>query len=654
MPIPAGVETVTVSTGEPLTLPDGTIMRGHIRFVAPDLNVIPADNLVLGGEAVAELVDGEFSIVLVPPDATDINPTGWVYAAIGEFTNAPDWSTFITITKDMPAVFLADVIEPNGGDANFLAGFLPLTGGTMTGDLVLAGDPSEALEAAPKQYVDAAAASAASESVSRSGDTMTGSLVMSGGGIDIDVQQAIAAGIGTGVIYGGEVNASATPSSFDIGLTLAYIIDFITTPTAPTVQTLTIPAQTVALSAGSLARVTTWILADSAGNIIQQGTAPTNTQRRTHVQLGLVAQSGGTIFVDQSIPVILNNPIGQLNDLMFALGAFNISGNDLAGVAATLQLQKTAGRIFSVGANYYAGSLRTNDPHVSDIVAQNPVSIRYATQAVGSLEAASTVIKPNTYDLNGVATTIGGTGTRSSIQRVFIAPANQVSDQVIVQYGQQFYATFAEAVTAVGTDAFVLNPSIEVAQGVVYWGSIVIQRNATDTTLNNQVRFFPAAKFGGGVAGAAGLSALAAYALLAGAAFTGAVSVNDADFSIIDTGVKGYRFRQSGSSLDLEATGSDLLLSNWSGTNFNGTQRSYARFSADAMNTQWAGKLEFVQALYGATRHVLDGTANTVAFHGATPQTQPTITGSRTDGTALANLLTALAARGDIINNTTA
>jgi len=618
MPLPAGVETVTVTSGEPLALPDGTPMQGRLIFAGPDVVTIGEDDVVLGGAVEVTLAAGEFTVTLAATDATGMDPTGWTYRVHAVLTNAPGWVRHISLPKTAPAVVLADVLVPDPVAAEFAvlltgASFLPLSGGTMTGPLALAA-----------------------------------------GGIDVDVQQAIATGIGTGVIYGGEINASATPSSFDVGLTLAYIIDFITTPTAPTVQTLTIPAQTVALSAGSLARVTTWILADSAGNIIQQGTAPTNTQRRTHVQLGLVAQLGGTIFVDQSIPVILNNPIGQLNDLMFALGAFNVSGNDVAGVAATLQLQKTVGRIFSVGSNYYNGSLRTNDPHVSDIPAQNPVSIRYATQAVGSLEAASTVIKPNTYDLNGVATTIGGVGTRSSIQRVFIAPANQVSDQVIIQYGQQFYATFDEAITAVGTDAFVLNPSIEVAQGVIYWGSIVIQRNATDTTLTNQVRFFPAAKFGGGVAGAAGLSALSAYALLAGAAFTGAVSVNDADLSVLDTGVKGYRLRQSGSALDLEASGADLLLSNWSGTSFNGTQYPHSRYSSGALAQQQAGLVEFVDALYGTVRHTLNGTANTAGFYGAAPVGQQTVTGSRGGNAALADLLTKLATLGLIVDGSSA
>lgn len=60
-----------------------------------------------------------------------------------------------------------------GDDANFattvttaLAARLQLSGGTMTGPITLAGDPTQALHAAPKQYVDAgvAAAQAAADS----------------------------------------------------------------------------------------------------------------------------------------------------------------------------------------------------------------------------------------------------------------------------------------------------------------------------------------------------------------------------------------------------------------------------------------------------------------------------------------------------------
>lgn len=122
---------------------------------------------------------------------------------------------------------------------------------------------------------------------------------------------------------------------------------------------------------------------------------------------------------------------------------------------------------------------------------------------------------------------------------------------------------------------------------------------------------------------------------------------------VVTNFLKGYRFRTDGGALDLEGTGSDLLVSVWSGTGFNGTQHSYFRLSADAQNVQVSGRVEFVDALYGTTRHVLDGAANTAAFFGATPIGRPTVTGSWADGSAGVSLADALADLGLITNNTT-
>lgn len=142
-------------------------------------------------------------------------------------------------------------------------------------------------------------------------------------------------------------------------------------------------------------------------------------------------------------------------------------------------------------------------------------------------------------------------------------------------------------------------------------------------------------------------------AFLAALNVAGNAQVANGNLTVTDF-VKGYRFRIDGSSLDLEATGTDLIVSNWSGSGFNGTQRSYMRLSANAQNIQIAGKVEFVDGLYGTTRHVLDGAANTLGFHGETPVTRQAVTGSRADGTALASLLTALDALGLITDNSTA
>lgn len=47
------------------------------------------------------------------------------------------------------------------------------------------------------------------------------------------------------------------------------------------------------------------------------------------------------------------------------------------------------------------------------------------------------------------------------------------------------------------------------------------------------------------------------------------------------TSTKGYRFRTSGSNLDLDAAGTDLFLSVYSGAGFTGTQRQYIAFGAE-------------------------------------------------------------------------
>ncbi|MFF5703409.1 hypothetical protein ACFY7H_13010 [Streptomyces sp. NPDC012794] len=141
-------------------------------------------------------------------------------------------------------------------------------------------------------------------------------------------------------------------------------------------------------------------------------------------------------------------------------------------------------------------------------------------------------------------------------------------------------------------------------------------------------------------------------AWLSGLQVAGNAVVSGGDLTISDF-AKGYRFRRGGSALDFEATGADMILSNWSGTGFNGTQYSYLRFASNGLASQIAGQVEFVDALYGTTRHTLDGAANKLGFHGAAPVTRQTVTGTQSDGAALASLLSALATVGLITNSST-
>ncbi|WP_405769347.1 hypothetical protein OG539_32900 [Actinacidiphila glaucinigra] len=132
MPLPAGVETVTVTSGEPLVLPDGTWMQGKLLFTGPDLVTIGQDDVVLGGTIEVPLVDGEFSVTLCATDATGMSPTGWTYTVRAVLANAPNWTRYITLPKASASVKLADILVPDPVAGEFTVLVDPSTIGGST------------------------------------------------------------------------------------------------------------------------------------------------------------------------------------------------------------------------------------------------------------------------------------------------------------------------------------------------------------------------------------------------------------------------------------------------------------------------------------------------------------------------------------------
>jgi hypothetical protein len=146
---------------------------------------------------------------------------------------------------------------------------------------------------------------------------------------------------------------------------------------------------------------------------------------------------------------------------------------------------------------------------------------------------------------------------------------------------------------------------------------------------------------------------VALLAPLAGVTFTGVVTVNGANFVVLGTN-KGYRFRPLGARLDCEATGSDWMFSVFSGTNFDGTQRTYLRLEAGTTLAHACGTWIFTDTADSGAVHTIDGSGNKLGFHGALSVAQQTVTGSRGGNAALASLLTKLATLGLIVDGTSA
>lgn len=304
--------------------------------------------------------------------------------------------------------------------------------------------------------------------------------------------------ISTGVTSGGDIAVNGVNTkAIDIDPLVGYVVDVITDPTTPTVtRVATTTTTTVELDAVAQTRIVTWWLMDSTGAVIQQATRPTNTQRRTHLQLAITGydQSSGTIFTSKSSLVIHAQAIEQLYDLMYALGNFSVSGSTLSANGANLSFDKTVGVAFEPSWNHFSGGSLTNDPHSFTSAAQSPVQFRHLIRTtVVAVPALVTTLDVANYDENGVLTAIGGGINQSSTFRVFVVAANDTTDQVVVQYGQTTYTSLAGAQAAINTETFVINPEMRDNGALI--GYICAIRSATDLSDPAQASFHPAGKF---------------------------------------------------------------------------------------------------------------------------------------------------------------
>ncbi|AGP56194.1 hypothetical protein M271_23420 [Streptomyces rapamycinicus NRRL 5491] len=128
------METVTLSPGQPLVLPDGTLARGRLTITAPDLVTVAEDDLITGGAVQMPITDGVFAdVALVATDATGISPTGWTYTVTAEFTAGGGWTRYIALPKNAPAVKLSDILitDPVEGQHAALVALSDITAGDI-------------------------------------------------------------------------------------------------------------------------------------------------------------------------------------------------------------------------------------------------------------------------------------------------------------------------------------------------------------------------------------------------------------------------------------------------------------------------------------------------------------------------------------------
>lgn len=301
----------------------------------------------------------------------------------------------------------------------------------------------------------------------------------------------------SGVLTGGVLSigtgGAGVATTFTIASGTGVIANNAVDPT--TVTSVSWTAKTDVAVTDILTQLVTFVAIDSNGDVIQSATDFTPEQMRQYIVIGVVVHSNQTTVnaVNQA-HVVAYNAGGQLADLMYGIGIFNVSGNVFSANGANMTINKSAGSLFRRGANY---SSLTENPHIvtTGALTQAPLRMQNVT---GAGAASTTDVDVANYDVAGVTTAISP-ATRFSILRVFLFQSNLVA----VQRGQATYLSLAEAKAAIQTESYTTN-AILAANGLLR-GFIVAQANATSLNDTSKVFFIDAGKFGG-TAGVGGLS----------------------------------------------------------------------------------------------------------------------------------------------------
>lgn len=427
-------------------------------------------------------VNGEFTIVLPATDNPDISPLNWVYQV---YISTSTWraTEYVQLPFAPGVTEFADLERLDYDPCAMVFGGVPVppedvdlfvrkAGDTMTGPLII------------------------NSNLQVNGDaSVEGDLFTTFQTTSLNVGLLSTIGLSTAIISGGEITVNAgDPTRIDISALTGYIVTYVSwlplSPTNPSITYITLPAQVGLLPAFA---PISWYRVNPLGNLVQQATTPTPTDRRSNLIIGATATTGlGTnVIVDQTLPVIPAQLGNQLVDLMDGLGPFSTAGNMLSPNGVNLTFNKTAGTIFARSFNYVPSF---QDPHYSTLAAQAPVSFRHTTAVPGTAGLNTAILDVANYDPNGggIVTPIpGGAGVASNF-RVWAFATNTVPEQILVQYSQQSFSTLANAVAALPSGFYIPNPATASA-ALLGWISVI--RTATDLSNPAQAVFTKAAKF---------------------------------------------------------------------------------------------------------------------------------------------------------------
>jgi len=311
----------------------------------------------------------------------------------------------------------------------------------------------------------------------------------------------------TGLVNGGELNTGILPTDIEVVAGLGAVIDSYTNPLAPsTIIALTWDLLNEPITAApSVAGSVVWFTIGNTGipavppeiggvlvfeGEVKQYAQPLTPQlQRSEVFLG-VAVHNGAEWDEISNPKVINQTAETLREYLINVTgpSWIISGGTVLQQAG-FTLDQEEGVIWENNRNWHVDK---SDPNRETLPAALPINFQYVNQDFTDVEALSTVVDPTQWDDAGTVIPVGGPANNSTIQRVYIDPANNYW----ILWGQHVYQNFLTAQANLPAEQIVV-PFI--LQNSVLLGYIISTRSDVDWDDNSAI--FVAASAGAGSGG---------------------------------------------------------------------------------------------------------------------------------------------------------
>lgn len=312
-----------------------------------------------------------------------------------------------------------------------------------------------------------------------------------GGGVPAELVNKVTNSLSTGILTGGDLSVNGGDNTtFDVVAGTGYVVDNYTDADNPTITTVSFGPFTAESVTGLATDPVTFVGIDSAGAIVQQVTQFTQEQLRDIIALGFLVHIDNLVLTSAStITQFVPDSYVQLTDMANSLGVINREGNVFSANGANLNIDKSSGESFRIGANYV---VTPKNPNIVTDSSQTALTFIYIYQdgSGGTTSVpSSTLIDPDQYD-NGSGTLASVPNNRFTIQHITFFTN---SDIVTVEYGQNLYMSLDDALINFDNEEFVT--LLDTANSSFRcW--LIVEEGVTDLTVDASVRFISAGKFG--------------------------------------------------------------------------------------------------------------------------------------------------------------